>query len=800
MTQNPRNLRSHLSSDAPTHRLGTVASVFLAITLFGCSTYQNITGYFNTYYNAKKVFADAVIEVENSSARQRDSLYFVPYGSGTAADAKFEKVIEKCSKLIESYEKSAWVDDAILMIGESYVYRGENESARRKFRELLDNFPTSDLVRQAKLWDAKAAYFMKKEADALKITKELFDESRSEGDNDVLFELLMLEAQIASENGDYAAAATQYSLASQTPVDDGLRARAQFQLGIMYERQGDPKKAAEAYGGMKAFNSPFALEFQSRLKYGRMLTASQQYDKALIVLDELFEEQLKTEERALVDLEIANTHWARGDSSDAFALYSLIDTTYARTDASAKGYYQRGVIYEKTFLDLEKAKEFYAKAKDEFGQSEVTPLAQRRSNTLTNYFKHRQDILLYDSLQRVASHFDSLNSQPDSAGAATDTTMSRGEESEDSISLPTVTPKSSSAPGSADSSESLDPTKELPDSLGQEIPPAPDEATDDEREVGRRREGRNTAMNQALSDSILDRVSSGKKDSLTATFPQRDTSKTARMTTKAPAAPVLSADSIKSLLARAKFELGAILFLELQLPDSALLWYQQVVRESPNSPIIPRTLYAMAEIYRTKGDSAQVDSMHDILVARYPKSEYAAQAMKLRGLKSEASARDAALVHYEKAERLLGERKTEESIQTLLEVIAQYPASPLKPQAMYTIGWIYENPLMNNDSAAAWYDRLVKEYPGSVYAAAVQAKLAVKADPKALDRYVKIKEIHGLQPEQSDRRIKETKPRGKEKGAGDEELQNGRRNRERDVEEDEEEEEEQDNADEDDDN
>lgn len=765
----------------------------------GCSTYQNVTGYFNTYYNARKLFNEAVNDVEVSALAQRDSLYFVPYNCGPGPEAKFDKVIEKCSKLIQSYDKSGWVDDAILIIGESYVYKGENESATRKFRELIDNFPASNLVRQAKLWNAKAGYFMKKEDEVLKLTKDLFDEARAEGDNDVLFELLMLEAQIAYERGEYDVAATKYSLASQSSVGDDLRARALYQLGTMYERLGDSKNAAEAYGGVKAFNPPFAIEYQSRLKYGKMLSASQQFDRALAVLDELFEEQLKVEELALVDLEIANTHWARGDSADAFALYTLIDTTYRRTDASAKGYYQRGVIYEKQFVDFEKAREYYTKAKDEFAQSEVTPIAQKKAATLTNYFKLRADIENFDSLLIIARHLDSLKIQSDSMTSMQDTASSEIQERVDSVGHQIDTLKKTGAPVLEVRSDSSDASPEFPDSLSEDspssdeaagspkgeigLPPAPDTASDDEAATGRRRERGDTLAKVSASDTLFTKGLKSTKDSLTAKSTREDTSKSARKGSMEPKAVTLPVDSIRSLLGRAKFELGAILFLELQLPDSALRWYHEVVKEYPSSSVVPRTLYAMAEIYRSKNDSGRVDSLYRALIAQHAKSEYAVQAMKLLGMKSDNDLQDSALVHYEAAERLLLERKNGESIKALKEVMRAYPSSPFKSKAMYTIGWIYENVLIDNDSAASWYELLAKEYPSSVYAAAVQAKLAVKADPKALERYVKIKEIHALQPEKAQRKLKDGK-KGQGKESQEDELRPGRRNRDRDVEED----------------
>src|SRR5512143_576832 len=243
----------------------------LVLFLFsGCSTYQNITGYFNTYYNAKKAFGEAVDAAELSRAKGRDSLYFAPYKLDAAAVAKFDKVVEKCSKLIEFYEKSDWVDDAILMIGKSYVYEDENESAIRKFKELFDNFPTSGLINDAKLWTAKALYFSGKDDEALRAVKELFPEARAEGQSGIMLETLILEAQIYAQRNDYTQASQTYALAAEVDGDDNLRSVAQFQAALAFEKMGQYQDAATAYAAVRKVSPPFELRFKARRGARRM--------------------------------------------------------------------------------------------------------------------------------------------------------------------------------------------------------------------------------------------------------------------------------------------------------------------------------------------------------------------------------------------------------------------------------------------------------------------------------------------------------------------------------------------------
>jgi tetratricopeptide (TPR) repeat protein len=327
---------------SPQHRWGIAILAFLFV-FSGCSTYQSVTGYFNTYYNSKKLFKEAVTESESTPQKARDTAYFAAYTISPGTKVKFDKIIEKSSRLIQFYEQSSWLDDAMFMIGVSYVYKDENESAIRKFKELEDNFPSSSFYLQAKLWHAKAHYFMKKDEEALKVTKDLLEEARKAGDDDIMLEMLMLEGQVLTtglRSGGGTIPAVEVS------GEDKLRAFSQYQVGLANERQAKYQEAAYAYGRVGKYSPEFNFGVRARLKHARMLTAAKEYELALNELDDLLEEKLTAEQISLTDLEIANTDWAKGDSVNAFALYGYIDSVYRNTDASAKANFQRGVIYE----------------------------------------------------------------------------------------------------------------------------------------------------------------------------------------------------------------------------------------------------------------------------------------------------------------------------------------------------------------------------------------------------------------------------------------------------------------------
>jgi TolA-binding protein len=709
-------------------------AILVLVILSGCSTYQNVTGYFNTYYNAKKGFGDAVEGVELVRQRGRDTLIIAPYKIDAAAQDKFDKVIEKCSKLIQFYDQSGWVDDAIVMIGESYVYQDENESAIRKFKELFDNFPGSGLINEARLWNAKALYFSGKDDEALRALKELFPEARTEGQSAIMIETLILEAQIYAQRSDYVQAVQTYSLAAEVEGDDMLRCLSQYQAALGYEKLAQFPEAAQAYAAVRKLSPPFEIEFKARLGQGRMLAATGQYAPALRELETLFDEQLKIEERALVDLEIANTDWLMGDSLAAFDLYTHIDTTYRKSEASAKAQYRRGQIFEKELYNYRASREFFDKAKGEFSAADVTAPAQRRAQTFAAYFGHYDDLHRYDSLLAKRLELDSLASSGDTLVAAEIHRDTMAQAADTSARLAPVNVAQESKPAL--------------DSAQAALKAPADEADDEDRDrpLGRRRQSGNAPSPSQRAVTRVPKETIASEELRTPKKIRTDSAQ-AVVAPKAAAPPpqvLLSADSLRALLAQTYFELGGIFMLELQRPDSAERWFGLLLNRFPDSRYTPRTLYALAELRRSENDTAGVDSLYNTLLTRYGTSEYADQIRRVRGLEARAVVLDSSAEEFTQAFRLLDSGRATEAVTALDELVKRHPSSVNAPKAAYTTGWIYENVLGQLDSAASAYERLAAAYPTSVYAGAVQAKLAVKKDPKSLSKFVTVREIPAI--------------------------------------------------------
>lgn len=621
------------------HR-GVIFVFLLGLTHGGCSffakTYQNTIAYFNTYYNAQRAYEDAVRELEKIQPTTLQTNLFRPANVQQPVRQKFQAAIEKCSKVIQFYSETSLVDDAILLIGKSYYHLNEIVPAQKKFSEILDNFPSSDLRLEAKLMQAKSYYLADKQDEALSLLKSLLAESAEQKEQETTLETLMLEGQIYLDRNDYARAEQSYVHALKTSGDERFLAYAAYLLGTCHEARGNNEAAAHAFLSVRDQKPPFLLEFHARLRAAAMFSLFGNTTRSFEILEELELEPLNSEQRSLVELEFANTYKRAGAYEQALSLYTVIDTLYKRTDASAKSNYYAGTIHETQFSDLRQAKILYDKAKGEFPQSEITPLATKKAEVLGRYVAYRNEFNIYDSLLYRYLH-------PEKAKTA--------------------------------------------DSLSQETSAVEDSVQSPEV----------IAIDSLVTEKRLDSVNS----------------------TTIPIDTFHYRRSINQLA------LGILFLIDLENPDSSLYWLTMLLNDYPESKLAPQALYVLSEVYRGFDNTQKVDSLYDVILTRYPDSEYATNIRKRKAqLPLNAHSPDSVEILYARAMTMLETGKTQRAIEDLQRILSMDSTHTLNARSRYALGWIYENVALNNDSAIAQYRRLAHQYPNSVYTARIQPKLA----------------------------------------------------------------------------
>jgi TolA-binding protein len=599
--------------------------------------------YFNIYYNARKTFGEAEVEVWSQPDLRLQGAgrnYLTQFNVSQATKGKFASVIEKCSKLLEYHPESNLVDDALMMIGKSYFYQNDYQPAERKFTELITGYPQSDLLPEAKMLMAYSYFKEGNRTSASATATEVLEEAKKDEDDNIIAYASILLGQMDLEDKNYSQALEHYRDAANSGKTSDQRAFALLNVAEMYIKTGDFAKAEAAFGEERRQSSNYLGEYKGDIGVARMLAKQGKFDESLDLLNDLRSDLKYKEFFGEIELEIANVYRDQGKLSAAVEQYRYVDTAYARTEWSANSYYQLGLVYETVVGLYDSARIAYNKGKSEASAAiPVIPLLSRRADYMNKYASFTAEVLKMDSLRNYWLH------PPDTTSAVHADTVAR-----DTAQLKVT----------------------------------------------------------AVADS-------GKP--------------------KVPPKPPLPLDSVLTRLAVAKSELATLFYTSIGRTDSALFWYHRLIQDHPLSPLVPRALFSIAQIYSQDSTVSKtvVDSLYRQIMEQYPQSTYAAEARRALGLAVVAVFPDTAEALYHLAEEAMLAGRNENAIDTLKLIVQSFPTSSFAPRADYAAGWLYEQVLNQPDSAIAAYQRLRARYPSSMYTTRVQPKLVeVELRNKAL--------------------------------------------------------------------
>jgi len=365
-----------------------VLAAFAAVALL----LQSCGGYYNTFYNTKKVYKEALEEQKRRPANDNRP------GSGEIQ--KYDKAIEKASKLLQLYPKSRYVDDALLLIGECFFYKQEYLKAQRKFQELVLLFPKSGLVPRAQLWLAKTNIELNDYAGAEQVLKELESREKKGAAVDQAHHLL---GEIYFRQKQYAAAAKEYEAAANKLDDAKIRGEAYMRLGESCLELKEYDRAATAFRRAgAAIKNNVNLQFQARLQQAVALKKDQKLNAALEVLSEMQKEFSAHRDLPLVKIEMAECTDGQGKTESAIKQYLAICETQQRTEASAAAFFGLGAIYERRG-DFDKAKENYDNVRRESSRSEKLSEAERRSKSIGALVKLKETVTALERQRAILS-------------------------------------------------------------------------------------------------------------------------------------------------------------------------------------------------------------------------------------------------------------------------------------------------------------------------------------------------------------------------------------------------------------
>lgn len=576
--------------------------------------------YFNTYYNTKKLYKEALEE----NKRRRDE-------KPTSTEIqKYDKTIEKASKILQLHSDSKYVDDALLMIGECFFYKQEYVKALRKFDELTTNYPKSSLAPQAELWKARTHIERQDFPAAIAVLKDLLDEKKK---GEVVDQAQYYLAELYFRQKDFAQAEELYDRSAKKVADAKTRSAAFMRLGDSRIQLKQYGTAAKAFDQAAKQSTEIDFKFKANLAMARALKQDQRYDLAMRKLNQMWSEYATHPDVSWVKYEIAMCTFLKGQREDAAEQLVFVTTNYKRTEASAAAYFSLGEFYQRQRMQYEKAKENYDKVRSENARTEYAQRAQERSKAIEELLKLKNSLKVLE-LQRL-----SLQSGTNAAALAQATV----------------------AEASA-----------------------------------KKTKNRNTSIRRYPSKALA--ISND---------PQK-----------------LAGD-----IANHKINLAELYYYQLEMPDSAMWQYREVVEQFAETAAAPRALYALAFVL-SEQNAAQRDSLLEVVATQYPKTLHGTAARRRLGLPVliDSSATSLSDDKFSRAEKLwLLDKNPREALRMYQEYLSGQTDAERSSKSLYAIGWLYEHELRDSEQAYQTYKQLLEKYPNSAYSKKIGKKVSAYA-------------------------------------------------------------------------
>jgi TolA-binding protein len=337
-----------------------VVLTFLLCVTLSCA-------YYNTFYNARKFYAEA-------------------QKSKGGKDASLDKCIEKCAKVIEYHPGSKWVDDAILLMGKCFYEKKNYSRARTKFDELLTYFPNSPLVDEARLFLGRCHLSQGDYALAVVTLAELKGTAFA---CDALF--FMAEALYATE--DYEAAAGAYQNLLESCPKTAYREPSLENLAAALLSMEEYSTAIELYHSLLRGRLSEEERLEVSLKIADAYLNLGEAQQALDILLEIDRQVKGDQSKAQIQLKASDCHRMLGELDLALSSLQQVLELSPKSEMSARSYYSQGEIFEDEYLDFEKAKEAYESVVSEYKAAEVSKDAERKITTFNKIEKYRNELL-----------------------------------------------------------------------------------------------------------------------------------------------------------------------------------------------------------------------------------------------------------------------------------------------------------------------------------------------------------------------------------------------------------------------
>jgi len=366
--------------------------------------FHNLTSHFNAYY-----LADATIqEIEKSIVENYKEDYsqilpvFIPIDSATIDqnEESLKNARELASKAIEWHRISKWVDDSYYLLGKVDYLQGNFDDAQNTFKYVNVNAKDKDL-RHQNLISLLRLYVDLEEFDKANFTIDYLSKETEITDKN-RYDLYQTLAYYYESRNDQNGVLVALDKALEYEQDKKESSRINFILAQRYQLEGLDAIAYEFYKKSQEGNPPYERSFYAQLYAQQVaeLNASKDLKKVRKYYEDLYKDPKNKDLKDVVTFEMALFEEKQGD------LEKTLNLLHQAAKEPGSNPRTKGYIYQKLAnLNLEefqdyRATKYYLDSALTFIKPEDPVAIQitEQKETLDQYVFHVERIEENDSL------------------------------------------------------------------------------------------------------------------------------------------------------------------------------------------------------------------------------------------------------------------------------------------------------------------------------------------------------------------------------------------------------------------
>ncbi|SFU03264.1 hypothetical protein SAMN04489724_3472 [Algoriphagus locisalis] len=397
-----------------------IFSRLLVVSLFFCvacsserntftnRTFHNVTAHFNAYYLADVRLKEVETEVYQNYKEDYTQILpvFIPFDSATiqANAEKLQSSRELASKAIEWHKISNWVDDSYYILGKLDYYQSHFDDAQNTFKYINVNSKSDDLRHQT-LITLLRLYVDQGEFENANFTIDYLGKEKNIADEN-RYELYRTLAYYYEKRGDRSGVIGALDKAIEYSKDKKEESRINFILAQRYQREGFEALAHEYYEKALEGNPPYERSFYAQLYAQQVaeLNASKDLRKVRKYYEDLYEDPKNKDLKDVVIYEKALFEEKQGDTELTLELLHQA-AKEPGSNPRVKGYiYQKlAEINLAEFKDYRATKYYLDSALSFINEEDPAALAiTNQKESLDQYVFHFERIEGNDSLLQLA--------------------------------------------------------------------------------------------------------------------------------------------------------------------------------------------------------------------------------------------------------------------------------------------------------------------------------------------------------------------------------------------------------------